>query len=182
MAFFTFRYPSLWKITYFLYIIEIETKFADHPLRLVARSCGCIQADLQDLFNPTYCSLLSTQMLFNLHKIVPKSTRKDQERGWTKMWCISCNKDVEKVSLSIGNQGMIEVGLIYLLCTYLNFKCEKPLLWDQTTYCQGEYEWPLTSAVSVTVAHGSQPITTAEEAARWCRRIPALAPDAPLRR
>ena len=33
-------------------IIEIETKFADHPLRLVARSCGCIQADLQDLFNP----------------------------------------------------------------------------------------------------------------------------------
>ena len=50
------------------------------------------------------------------------------------MWCISCNRDVEKVSLSIGNQGMIEVGLIYLLCTYLNFKPEKPLLWDQTKY------------------------------------------------
>ena len=47
------------------------------------------------------------------------------------MWCISCNRNVEKVSLSIGNQGMIEVGLIYLLCTYLNFKPEKLLLWDQ---------------------------------------------------
>ena len=97
------------------------------------------------------------------------------------MWCISCNRNVEKVSLSIGNQSIVEDDLIYLLCTYLNFKCEKPLLLDQTTYCQGEYEWPLTPAVSVTVAHGSQPITTAEEAARQCRRIPALAPDAPLR-
>ena len=97
------------------------------------------------------------------------------------MWCISCNKDVEKVSLSIGNQSIVEAGFIGLLPSYLNFKYEKPLLWDQTTYCQGEYEWPLTSAVSVTVAHGSQPITTAEEAARWCRRIPALAPEAPLR-
>ena len=75
-------------------------------------------------------------MLFVFHKIVPRDTRKDQERGETKMWCwcIFCNGNVEMVSLSIGNQGMIEVGLIYLLCTYLNFKPEKPLLWDQTKY------------------------------------------------
>ena len=66
----------------------------------------------------------------------------------------------------IGNKNTIEAGFIGLLPSYLNFKYEKPLLLDQTTYCQGEYEWPLTPAVSVTVAHGSQPITTAEEAAR----------------
>ena len=48
-----------------------------------------------------------------------------------------CNRDVEKASLTIGNQGMIEVDLIYLLYTYLNFKPEKPLLWDQTKYWQG---------------------------------------------
>ena len=65
---------------------------------------------------------------------MPKNTRKEEERGETKMWCISCNRNVEKVSLSIENQGMIEVDLIYLLCTYLNFKPDKPLLWDQTKY------------------------------------------------
>ena len=45
-------HPSACRITYLLYIIEIEAKFADHPLRLLARPGRCIQANLQDLFNP----------------------------------------------------------------------------------------------------------------------------------
>ena len=56
------------------------------------------------------------------------------------MWCISCKKDVKGTFVTIGKKNTVEHGLIGLVPSYLNFKCEKPLLWDQTKYWQGQYE------------------------------------------